>query len=266
MGLQLGEIIRTQGEAAAQVDLKNGLAFRIRGDASLKIQPNNRLNLTAGDMITWVPPGLTLPAEIITPTAVAGIRGTTVFVKIPSDPKGETEFFSWEGTVSVRLLGQTEEILLKTGDEVKIRRGETDINQIRKRVRRFTPQEFTERQRNNRFLRNFKQPLPTLKLIETLQPGQVVSDLKSSKAMPLLVADLKRKSLNPEPDLKQPAELRRAIEADKKSGKASQKMLQKARAEVKRDKAGNVGKKILQEAKLSRSRPISLTPKEKQRG
>lgn len=178
MGLQVGEIIRTQGEAAAQVNLKNGVAFRIRGDASLKIQPDSRLNLTAGDMITWVQPGQTVPAEIITPTAVAGIRGTTVFVRIPSDPKGETEFFSWEGIVAVRLVGQTEEILLKTGEEVRIRRGETDINQIRQRVRRFTPQEFAARRRTGRLIRGFKQPLPTLKLIETLDPGQLSSDIK----------------------------------------------------------------------------------------
>ncbi len=173
MGLQVGETVRTQDEAMAQIDFSNGLAFRLGKNSLLTIQPNNRLNLQSGDMITWVQPGQKLPAEITTPTAIAGIRGTTVFVKIPPDPKEGTLFFAWEGEVVVRLPNQQEEILLKTGDEVRIWQGERDIRRIRRRIRRLKSQEWQQRLRTDRLLRGFKTPLPTLKTIEILKPGQV---------------------------------------------------------------------------------------------
>ena len=52
MGLNVGETIRTEGEALADIALVNGLGFRIGGDAMLTLQPDNRPNLESGDMIT----------------------------------------------------------------------------------------------------------------------------------------------------------------------------------------------------------------------
>ncbi|MDX2097965.1 MAG: FecR family protein [Leptolyngbyaceae cyanobacterium bins.59] len=166
MGLQVGETVRTKGQALAQINLKNGLGFRIGRNASLTIQPDNKLNFTSGEMITWVEPGKKVPAQIVTPTAVAGIRGTTVFVKVPEDVNGETTFFAWEGTVSVRLPNNPTEIILNTGEEVQIRRGERDIAQVRRRIRRFRRQEMILRRRDSLLFRNFQQPLPTHQIIE----------------------------------------------------------------------------------------------------
>jgi hypothetical protein len=183
MGLQVGETIRTQGQALTQIDLDNGLAFRLAGDAVLKLQHDNRLNLTAGDMITWVQPGKKLPTEIITPTAVAGIRGTTVFVKIPKDPKEGVLFFAWEGAVAVRLTGQTEEVLLKTAEEVRIRPGDRDIRLIRQRVRRMSRAEWRQKRATDPILRSFKKAqMTTLPIIDRIQPGQLV--LPTSSASP----------------------------------------------------------------------------------
>ncbi len=173
MGLQVGETIRTEKQALAQVNLKNGLAFRIGGNAVLTLQPQNQLNLTSGEMITWVEPGRKVPSEIVTPTAVAGIRGTTVYVKIPRNSQEGTLFFAWEGIVSVRLPGQTESITLKTAEEVRIRPGERDIRAIRRRIRRLSRKEWQQKRRSDRLLRGFATPLPTLPIIEQVKPGQV---------------------------------------------------------------------------------------------
>ena len=190
MGLQVGETIRTQGRALTQIDLDNGLAFRLAGDAVLKLQHGNRLNLTAGDMITWVQPGKKLPTEIITPTAVAGIRGTTVYVKIPKDPKEGVLFFAWEGAVAVRLTGQTEEVLLKTAEEVRIRPGDRDIRQIRQRVRRMSRAEWRQRRATDPILRSFKKAqMTTLPIIDRIQPGQLV--LPSPSASPRQAEQMK---------------------------------------------------------------------------
>ncbi|PSB26538.1 FecR domain-containing protein [Stenomitos frigidus] len=174
MGLQAGETIRTQGQALTQIDMNSGLAFRLAGNATLTLQPDNRLNLTAGNMITWVQPGKKVPTEIVTPVAVAGIRGTTVFVKIPQDPNDGVLFFAWEGSVAVRLPGQTEDILLKTADEVRIKPGDRDIGQIRRRVRRMSRAEWRQKRQTDPLLRSFKKgKMSTLSIIERLKPGQL---------------------------------------------------------------------------------------------
>lgn len=173
MGLQFGETIRTRNQAMAQVDLKSGMAFRIGGDAVLTLQPNNQLKLTAGRMITWIQPGQKVPTEIVTPAAIAGVRGTTVYVEIPENPQDEVLFFAWEGRVAVWLPGQTEVMELKTGEEVKIRPGERDMGKIRRRIRRLKSQEWRRKLRNDRLLRGFNQPMSTLKIIDKIKPGQV---------------------------------------------------------------------------------------------
>lgn len=170
MGVQIGETIRTEGKAMAQINLKNGLAFRIGGNAVLTLQPDNRLNLSAGEMITWVTPGKKVPTQVITPGGVAGIRGTTIYVKMPENPKDAIEFFTWEGTMFVRLPNKSEEFQLKAGEIVKIKPGETNLNKIRASVRSLTSQEWLNRRRNNPLINKFDQPLPTLQKIDKIAP------------------------------------------------------------------------------------------------
>ena len=200
MSLQAGETIRTQGKALAQIDLNSGLAFRLAGDAVLKLQPDNRLNLTAGDMITWIQPGKKVPTEIITPTAVAGIRGTTVFVKIPKDLKEGVLFFAWEGSVAVRLVGQTEEVLLKTAEEVRIKPGDRDIRQIRQRVRRMSRDEWRQKRQHDPLLRSFKKaPMSTLSIIDRIKPGQTTIPSPSASPEPSEKKQETRQSVQTQP-------------------------------------------------------------------
>ena len=174
MALRTGETIRTQGQALTQIDLNSGLGFRLAGDAVLTLQPDSRLNLTAGNMITWIEPGKKVPTEIITPVAVAGIRGTTAFVKIPKDLKDGVLFFAWEGSVAVRLPGQTEAVLLQTADEVRIKPGDRDLGQIRQRVRRMSRAEWRKKRQTDPLLHSFKKgKMSTLSIIKRIKPGQV---------------------------------------------------------------------------------------------
>lgn len=171
MGIQIGETIRTEGKAMAEINLKNGLAFRIGGNAVLTLEPDNHLKLSAGEMITWVTPGKKVPIQVITPGGIAGIRGTTIHVKMPKNPRDAIEFFTWEGTMFIRLPNKTEEFQLKAGEIVKIKPGETNINKIRASVRRLTSQEWLNRRRNSRLINKFAQPLPTLQKIDQTAPS-----------------------------------------------------------------------------------------------
>jgi len=166
MALRINETIRTEGAALAEVEMLSGAGFRIGGNAKITLQPDQTLNLGAGEMITWVEPGKQVPAKIVTPAGVAGIRGTTVFVKIPEDPNEEVLFFSWEGQVAITLPDQLEEIILNTGEEVTIRPGDRDVAAIRRRVRRLRRRQFLQRWRDSRLSQNFKRPLPTKAQIE----------------------------------------------------------------------------------------------------
>ncbi|PZO39035.1 MAG: hypothetical protein DCF19_15000 [Pseudanabaena frigida] len=168
MGLYLADTIRTQGKGKTQVEFNNGVGFRIAGDAELQIQPNNRLNLTSGKMITWVNPGLKVPTEISTSYATAAIRGTTAFVEIPKDINQGIRFFSWEGTVVVKLANQSKEITLLTGEEIIVKPNSPTPPV----VRRLNLDEWKDTSAKSSLLRGFKSPLPTQAIIDKLTPGQ----------------------------------------------------------------------------------------------
>jgi len=171
MNLRVGETIRTEGEALAQVELKNGLSFRIGSNSVLTLRPDNRLQLEAGEMIAWVEPGKKVPVEIETPVAIAGIRGTTLYINMPEDPKEGIEFFAWEGNVAVWFPNQSGECLFKSGEQVKITPGETDIYQVRQQVKKLPHQLLLKRRRQSPLLNNFDKPLPTLPKIDKVVPS-----------------------------------------------------------------------------------------------
>jgi hypothetical protein len=161
MGLVYGNTIITADQGLAEVDLRNGLAFRIGGTARLTLQPGNQLNLESGQMITWVTPGQQVPAEITTPAGVAGLRGTTLFVDLPEDPTAAVEFFAWEGTITLRPLGAAEDLVITSGEQLSLRPGENNIPELRQRIRRLSLPEIEQRRSQSRLLNGFSQPLPT---------------------------------------------------------------------------------------------------------
>jgi hypothetical protein len=160
--------VRTQGKGKTQIEFDNGIGFRIGGDSIVQIKPNNQLNLTEGRMITWVKPGLKVPTEISTAYATAAIRGTTAFVEIPKDINKGIRFFSWEGTVVVKLANQSKEITLLTGEEIIVIPNSTKPPV----VRRLTLKEWKEISKTSELLRSFDTPLPTQIVIDKLVPGQ----------------------------------------------------------------------------------------------
>jgi hypothetical protein len=178
MDLYVADIVRTEANGKTQVEFNNGVGFRIGGNAVLQIQPQNRLHLKSGKMITWVKPGLKVPTEISTDYATAAIRGTTAFVEIPKDINQGIRFFSWEGTVVVKLPNQPKEIVLLTGEEILVKPNDTKPPV----VRRLELKEWkdTAAQKSS-LLRSFKTPLPTQAIIDKLVPGQASLDTTPSK-------------------------------------------------------------------------------------
>ncbi|MEA5476361.1 FecR family protein [Pseudanabaena galeata UHCC 0370] len=172
MGLYVADIVRTQGKGRTQIEFDNGVGLRIGGNSTVQIKPNNRLNLTEGEMLTWVKPGLKVPTEISTAYATATIRGTTAYVEIPKDLSKGIRFFSWEGTVVVKLVNQSKEIILLTGEEVIV----TPNSTTPPVVRRMDLNEWKEISKTSPLLRSFASPLPTQNIIDNLVPGQASLD------------------------------------------------------------------------------------------
>jgi hypothetical protein len=178
MDLYVADTVRTEANGKTQVEFNNGVGFRIGGDSILQIQPQNRLHLKSGKMITWIKPGLKVPTEISTPYATAAIRGTTAFVEIPKDINQGVRFFSWEGTVSVKLPNQSKEIVLVTGEEILVKPNDTKPPV----VRRLSLKEWKDHAaQKSSLLRSFKTPLPTQTIIDKLAPGQASLEISSQK-------------------------------------------------------------------------------------
>lgn len=204
MGIQVGETIRTENEGKVQIELKNGLAFRVGENSAITLEPNNQLNLTAGTMITWVVPGQKVPTKIVTPSGVAGIRGTTVYVQIPPNPDQGILFFTWEGRVTVQLIDQKPEMVLNTGDEVIVKPGEKDFRKTRNSIKPTSKKQWGQirkcfsqldrpecRQEPRLVLfRDFKTALPTLSLIDKPLPARQASQQ----------LEVNKKETNPTPD------------------------------------------------------------------
>ncbi|MGB3310057.1 MAG: FecR family protein [Nodosilinea sp.] len=155
-----GDQIRTEDEALAEVGLVTGAMFRIGGNASLTLQPN-QLQLNAGQMITWVEGALAEPVEIVTPVGIAGIRGTTVFVNIADDPSAPVEIFSWEGQVAFRLTESGEEVVLTSGEQLFVSPGEQSIESLQQQVQPLDRATALERLEESPLINGFSQPLPT---------------------------------------------------------------------------------------------------------
>lgn len=173
MSLYVADTVRTEANGKTQVEFNNGIGFRIGGDAVLQIQPQNRLHLKSGKMITWVQPGLKVPTEISTDYATAAIRGTTAFVEIPKDINQGIRFFSWEGTVVVKLPNQRKEIVLVTGEEILVKPNDPKPPVVRRLDLKEWKENATQK---SSLLRSFKTPLPTQSIIDKLTPGKASLD------------------------------------------------------------------------------------------
>ncbi|WP_052050726.1 FecR family protein [Leptolyngbya sp. KIOST-1] len=155
-----GDRITTADQALAEVGLVTGAVFRIGGDATLTLQPNQLL-LDSGQMITWVQGTPTGPVDIVTPAGIAGIRGTTVFVNIGDDPTAPVEIFSWEGEVTFRLTEGGEEVVLTSGEQLFVTPGEQNIETVRQQVQPLDRATAQQRLEQSPLINGFGQPIPT---------------------------------------------------------------------------------------------------------
>ncbi|MDX2271622.1 MAG: FecR domain-containing protein [Cyanobacteriota bacterium] len=113
-----GGYLRTEKPGKAQLELSNGTAFRLGGDAILQVSPDLQLN--QGQIIAWTKPhgsGSPPSQSITTPVATAAIKGSTVFIEMS---EAEGRFFSWIGDVEISLPDGKGSLILKSGEEVVI--------------------------------------------------------------------------------------------------------------------------------------------------
>ncbi len=117
-----GGYLRTVKPGKAQVILSNGLAFRLGGNAVLRV--SNDMDLEQGRIIAWGEEPSAQPRTIETPVATAAILGTTAF--IDAEPN-RVIFFCWKGEVRVTLPDGSQSVTLTTGEEVTVEVGATDL-------------------------------------------------------------------------------------------------------------------------------------------
>ncbi len=117
-----GGYLRTTKPGKAQVKLSNGLAFRLGGNAVLRVSQD--IDIEQGRIIAWGEEPSNVPRMIETPVATAAIIGTTAF--IDAEPNQVT-FFCWKGEVVVTLPDGSDQVTLLKGQEVTVERGATRL-------------------------------------------------------------------------------------------------------------------------------------------
>jgi ferric-dicitrate binding protein FerR (iron transport regulator) len=166
---QVGQIprpntmFRTQKPGRLQVNLADGRAFRLGGDALLRLSARD-LTLQRGQIIAWVNPGAKggAPLRVNTRVGTASIEGTTVFIDATDT---QVKVFSWEGHVKVTTTeGQT--FSLQSGEQLTY--GPPGPSQPAAWLgpRRLTLPELTERRAKSILLNGFAVPMDTLSVIE----------------------------------------------------------------------------------------------------
>jgi hypothetical protein len=179
--LAYGDRIRTADRALAEVGLATGPVFRIGGNASLTLGPN-QLQLQTGQMITWVKGAAGVstqqpmePIEILTPVGIAGIRGTTVFVNIAEDPDAPVEIFAWEGQVSFRPNDMAGEVILNSGEQLFVSPlappSDRSLEALQRQVQPLSQRVALQRLQNSPLINGFSQPLPTRPALEATVEG-----------------------------------------------------------------------------------------------
>ncbi|MGF1575935.1 MAG: FecR domain-containing protein [Cyanophyceae cyanobacterium] len=159
--VETGGYLRTASPGKAQVLLSDGMAFRLGGDAVLEIT-DEELRLTQGQIIAWVNPGSEGSLRRIqTPQATAAIRGTTVFIE---QDEQTSRIFSWEGDVEVSLRDGSDSVILKTGDEIVVEVGMTQLPSPQAIARAVVETRF----QNSVLLNGFGAEMSTLETIQEL--------------------------------------------------------------------------------------------------
>ena len=129
--VQAGSVLRTDSTGEAQIGWADGTRIRVAPNSALTIlkcrldkasgRSESLLKLDAGKIWTRVMRTLQAQSkfEVRTPTATAGVRGTTFSVEVR--PDGGTVVSVWEGTVATASGGAT--VAVEGGNEVALQGG-----------------------------------------------------------------------------------------------------------------------------------------------
>jgi hypothetical protein len=115
--IKLGESIRTEGTALVQITLTSGMVIRMEGDSLLTINDDQKIELTRGQIVVWVPPQSRMNAEIMLTGAIAKVnKNTTVYL----DSSNVKQIIGLQGTVNVLPIDTSNPIAIKSGQKLII--------------------------------------------------------------------------------------------------------------------------------------------------
>jgi hypothetical protein len=118
--IKLGETIRTEGNALAQITLKSGMIVRMEGDTILTIIDDRRFQLGRGKIVVWVPAQPNVTAKVMLTGAIASVKNATTYIDSTIDSSKAQQVVSLEGTTEVLLVDATKQILVKAGQNLII--------------------------------------------------------------------------------------------------------------------------------------------------
>ncbi len=157
--VQTGGYLRTARPGKAQIQLQDGVMFRLGGDAVLELSDGD-LKLQQGQIIAWAKPEGS-SRRIQTPLATAAIRDSTVFIEQREEG---SRIFSWAGEVEIRLPWGGQPVLLQAGEEIRLRPGMTELPAPEKMSRAALETRFTE----SELLNGFESDMPSRETIQKL--------------------------------------------------------------------------------------------------
>jgi hypothetical protein len=118
--IKLGESIRTEGNALAQITLKSGTIVRMEGDTILTINDDSRIQLGKGKIVVWVPARPNAAVKVMLTGAIASIKNATTYIDSTINSSKAQQVVSLEGTTEVLLVDTSKPILVQAGQNLAI--------------------------------------------------------------------------------------------------------------------------------------------------
>jgi hypothetical protein len=125
MELEQGDIVLTQNDSLAILDLEGGRILKMKENSSLKLENlsrNTRLELKKGGVFSRVDHIVNGRFEIRTESVVAGVRGTEFFVAFGKTENEASDIWLCvnDGTVEVAIAGSKDSVLVNEGEGINI--------------------------------------------------------------------------------------------------------------------------------------------------
>lgn len=116
-----GDVIVTRGgRSHADIYMTDNSRVRLGPNARLEFKEAGQrvsVKLLLGKLYSWITPGTSY--DVATSSAVAGVRGTKFFVE---EKRNKSYYCVCEGTIAVKAERTEDEVLLKAGDDLYVKR------------------------------------------------------------------------------------------------------------------------------------------------